>query len=267
MKQPLTPPPLAKVKLTDFDAAHVEGDWDKDSAAQRIEENTQALAELAHRLYAEDRRSVLLVLQGMDTSGKDGTIRKVTTGVNPLSFQITAFKQPTPEEMDHDFLWRVHHRTPNRGHIGIFNRSHYEDVVIVRVHELVTESVWKRRYDQINDFERLLVENGVTLVKCFLHISKDEQRERLQERLKDPTKRWKFNAGDLDERKRWDEYVEAYEDALTRCNTEHAPWHIVPADRKWYRNLVVSTLLRETLERMDPQYPPDPPELKGLIVN
>ena len=267
MKQPLTPPPLSKIKLAEFDAAYVEGDWDKDSAAERMEANTQALAGLAHRLYAEDRRAVLLVLQGMDTSGKDGTIRKVTTGVNPLSFQITAFKQPTPEELDHDFLWRVHQRTPNRGQIGIFNRSHYEDVVIVRVHELVPESVWKRRYEQINNFEQLLVENGVTLVKCFLHISRDEQRERLEERLKDPTKRWKFNAKDLDERKRWDDYVEAYEDALTRCNTEHAPWHIIPADRKWYRNLIVSALLRDTLEKMDPQFPPDPPELEGLVVN
>src|SRR5688572_12210344 len=180
MKQPLTPPPLSKVKLADFDPAHVEGDWDKESAEQRLEENTEALADLAYRLYAEDRRSVLLVLQGMDTSGKDGTIRNVTTGINPLSFQITAFKQPTPEELDHDFLWRIHLRTPNFGQIGIFNRSHYEDVLVVRVHELAPKAVWKSRYDQINNFEQLLVESGVTLVKCFLHISKDEQRERLE---------------------------------------------------------------------------------------
>ncbi len=266
MKQPLTPPALSKVKLADFDPKHVEGDWSKESAEKRLEENTEALADLAYRLYAEDRRSVLLVLQGMDTSGKDGTIRHVTTGINPLSFQITAFKQPTPEELDHDFLWRIHLRTPNFGQIGIFNRSHYEDVLVVRVHELAPKSVWKKRYDQINNFEELLVESGVTPVKCFLHISKDEQRERLEERLEDPTKRWKFSAKDVDERRHWDEYVDAYEDALTRCNTEHAPWHIVPGDRKWYRNLVVSNLLRETLEWMDPQFPPEPPDLEGLVI-
>jgi len=266
MSQPLSPPPLSKVKLSDFDPRHVDGDWDKLKAGARITENASVLRELAYRLYAEDRRAVLLVLQGTDTSGKDGTIRKATTGINPLSFSITAFTQPTGEELAHDFLWRVHETAPRRGHIGIFNRSHYEDVVVVRVRELVPKSVWRTRYDRINEFEQLLVDEGVTLIKCFLHISKDEQRERLEARLEDPTKRWKFRRGDLEERKRWDDYQAAYEDAISRCNTTHAPWHIVPADRKWYRNLVVSNLLRETLEKLDPQFPEEEAGLDEIVV-
>ena len=266
MKQPLTPEPLSKIKLCDFDPRYVDGEWDKDSAAKQIEKNVQDLGDLAYRLYAENRRAVLLILQGMDTSGKDGAIRTVMTGINPLSCQITSFKVPSAEELDHDFLWRIHLATPNRGQIGIFNRSQYEDVLVVRVHKLAAEKEWKSRYERINEFENLLVEGGVTLVKCFLHISKDEQRERLQARLDDSTKRWKFSMGDLAERKLWDDYQEAYEDALTHCNTKHAPWHIVPADRKWYRNLVVSDLLREALERMNPQFPEAEKGLEGLKV-
>lgn len=222
--------------------------------------------ELAYRLFAENRRSVLLVLQGMDTSGKDGTIRAATTGINPLDFSITAFKQPSMEELDHDFLWRIHKATPGRGRIGIFNRSHYEDVLVVRVHKLVPRSVWRARYEAINRFERYLTANGTTVLKCFLHISKDEQRQRLEARLADPTKRWKFSKADVEERKLWDDYQQAYEDALTRCNTEYAPWHVVPADRKWYRNLVVSNLLRETLEKMDPKFPPEEEGLDKIVV-
>lgn len=255
MSQPLIPHRHSHVNLKDFDPRYVDGDWNKLTAAEKIAENTAISGELAYRLYAENKRSVLLVLQGMDTSGKDGTIRAATTGINPLNFNITAFKQPSVEELEHDFLWRIHKATPARGHIGIFNRSHYEDVLIVRVHKLVPKSVWRPRYEAINGFERHLAANGTTVVKCFLHISKDEQRERLEARLDDPTKRWKFSKGDLEERKLWDDYQEAYEDALTRCNTEHAPWHIIPGDRKWYRNLVVSNLLRETLEKMDPKFP------------
>jgi PPK2 family polyphosphate:nucleotide phosphotransferase len=266
MTQPLTPPPLSPVTLAKFSPRHIEGAWNKISATARLKENTAVIRDLAYRLYAEDRRAVLLVLQGMDTSGKDGTIRKVTTGVNPLSIQITAFKAPTPVELDHDFLWRIHAAAPNRGQIGIFNRSHYEDVLIVRVHDLVPKAVWKKRYDLINDFERMLVEEGTTILKCFLHISRDEQRARLEARLKDATKRWKFKTGDLDERKLWNDYQRAYEDALTRCNTQHAPWHIVPADRKWYRNLVVSNLLRETLEKLDPQFPPEEAGLDDIVI-
>jgi len=266
MSQPLSPPPLSKVKLKEFDPRHVEGEWDKAKAKAEIKANTEACDALAHRLYAEQQRSVLLVLQGMDTCGKDGTIRKVTTGINPMSFRITAFKQPNVEELAHDFLWRVHEAAPRRGHIGIFNRSHYEDVVVVRVRELAPKPVWRTRYDRINEFEQLLVDEGVRTIKCFLHISEDEQRKRLEARLKDPTKRWKFRRGDLDERKRWDDYQAAYEDAITRCNTEHAPWHIVPSDRKWYRNLVVSNLLRETLEKLDPQFPEEEAGLDEIVV-
>jgi PPK2 family polyphosphate:nucleotide phosphotransferase len=266
MKQPLTPPPLSEVKLKDIDPRYVSGDWDKDKAEKRIQENAAAIGALAYRLYAEDRRAVLLVLQGMDTSGKDGTIRAVLADVNPQSCSITSFKAPTTDELAHDFLWRIHKAEPRCGQLGVFNRSHYEDVLVVRVHNLVPEKQWKTRYDRINDFERLLAAGRIRLVKCFLHISKEEQRERLQARLDDPTKRWKFSAGDLEERKYWDDYQRAADDLLTRCNTKHAPWHIVPSDRKWYRNLVVSTLLREALEEMDPQFPEEQEGLDELVV-
>ncbi len=266
MSQPLKPPVGEKVHLAAYDPRHVAADWDKASASAQIKENTAICSELAYRLYAENRRAVLLVLQGMDTSGKDGTIRTVLSGVNPQSFHITSFKQPSSEELDHDFLWRIHGAIPGRGEIGIFNRSHYEDVLIVRVHNLVPEKEWQSRYERINEFEELLVEGGVTIVKCFLHISKDEQRERLLARLENPDKRWKFNKGDVAERKLWDDYQQAYEDALTRCNTHHAPWHIIPSDRKWYRNLVVSKILRETLEKLDPQFPEAEPGLEGIVV-
>lgn len=266
MCRPITFKPGSKIKLKDIDPRSVEGDWDKESAKERIRENTAVSRDLAYRLYAENRRAVLLVLQGMDTAGKDGTIRTVLTGICPQSCQITSFKQPSSEELDHDFLWRIHKAVPRRGDIGIFNRSQYEDVLIVRVHELVPKEEWRSRYERINEFERLLTEGGVTILKCFLHISHEEQRERLQARLDNPEKRWKFSTADLAERKRWPDYQEAYEDALVKCNTEHAPWHIVPSDRKWARNLTVSTLLRDTLERMDPQVPPSEPGLDGIVV-
>jgi PPK2 family polyphosphate:nucleotide phosphotransferase len=266
MSQHIIPPFGKHVHLADYDTRTVDGDWDKDSANEQIKKNAEVSSELAYRLYAEDRRAVLLVLQGMDTSGKDGTIRTVMTGVNPQSFHIVSFKTPSSEELDHDFLWRVHGAVPPRGHIGIFNRSHYEDVLIVRVHNLVPENQWRARFEQINQFEELLTDGDVTIVKCFLHISKEEQRERLQSRLDNPHKLWKFNKGDLDERKLWDEYQHAYEDALTKCNTKHAPWHIIPSDRKWYRNLIVSQILRETLEKLDPQFPPPQADLEGLVV-
>jgi PPK2 family polyphosphate:nucleotide phosphotransferase len=266
MSQSLIPTIGKPVRLADYDTRTVNGDWDKESANEEIKRNAEVSSELAYRLYAEDRRAVLLVLQGMDTSGKDGTIRTVMTGVNPQTFHIISFKTPSSEELDHDFLWRIHKAVPPRGHIGIFNRSHYEDVLIVRVHNLVPEEQWRTRYDRINQFEALLTEGGVTIVKCYLHISKQEQRERLQARLDKPHKLWKFNKADLDERKKWDDYQRAYEDVLTLCNTEHAPWHIIPSDRKWYRNLVVSQILRETLEKLDPQFPPAEEGLEGLVV-
>ena len=266
MTQPLTVEPGTEIRLADFDPRYVEGDWNKKTAAQQIEENTGITRDLAYRLYAENRRSVLLVLQGMDTAGKDGTIRTVMTGVNPQSCQIVPFKQPSNEELDHDFLWRIHKAVPRRGNIGIFNRSHYEDVLVVRVHNLVPESQWRGRYERINEFERMITEGGTTILKCFLHISKEEQRERLQARLDNPHKRWKFSRADINERKLWDDYQRAYEDALNLCNTELAPWHIVPADRKWYRNLTVSQILRRTLQQLDPQFPPCEEGLDEIVV-
>jgi PPK2 family polyphosphate:nucleotide phosphotransferase len=264
--QPVVVPPGTHIRLVDFDPRHVEGDWTKKSAGKLVNENAAVLDGLAYRLYAENRRALLIVLQGIDTSGKDGTIRSVMTGVNPQGCQITSFKQPSIEELDHDFLWRIHLATPRRGNIGIFNRSHYEDVLVVRVKKLVPEAEWRSRYQRINEFEQLLAEGGITILKFFLHISKEEQRERLQERLDDAGKRWKFSLGDLEERKLWDDYERAYEDALTKCNTAHAPWHIVPADRKWYRNLVVSQAIRAALERMDPQIPPAEEGLAGISI-
>jgi len=265
-QQLLTVPPNTQVRLADFDPRYAQEDWDKKSARRQIADNTAVTRDLAYRLYAENRRAVLLVLQGMDTAGKDGTIRTVLTGVNPQSCQVVPFKQPSSLELDHDFLWRIHQAVPRRGNIGIFNRSHYEDVLVVRVHNLVPESQWQGRYDRINEFEKLLAEGGVTIVKCFLHISKEEQKERLQARLDNPEKRWKFSKGDLTERKLWDDYQRAYEEALTQCNTATAPWHIIPSDRKWYRNLTVSQILRKTLESLDPQFPASEEGLDGIVV-
>ncbi len=265
-QQPTTVQPGTRVKLADFDPGYRSGVRRKRDALAEFVDNTTALGELAYKLYAENRRSLLLVLQGMDTAGKDGTIRKVMRGVNAQSCRVTSFKQPSHEELDHDFLWRIHRAVPAKGNIGIFNRSHYEDVLVVRVHTLVPEKVWKQRYEVINTFERLLTDGGTTIIKVFLHISKDQQRERLQARLDDPERRWKFNSGDLSERKLWEDYQQAYEDALTHCNTSHAPWHIVGADRKWHRNLIVSRILRRTLEEMDPRFPPAEDGLEGVVV-
>jgi PPK2 family polyphosphate:nucleotide phosphotransferase len=266
MSQPLTLPPGKRFRLQDFDPRYDDETSDKQSSAAEIEDNAREMADLAYRLFAENRRALLLVLQGMDTSGKDGTIRTVMRGMNPQSCQVVPFKQPSDEELDHDFIWRVHRAVPRRGNIGIFNRSHYEDVLVVRVHNLVPESEWRTRYDRINDFERLLTEGSVTIVKCFLHISKDAQRERLQARLDNANKRWKFRQGDLTERKLWDSYQAAYEDALNLCNTECAPWHVIPSDRKWYRNLTVSRLLLATLRELDPQFPPPEENLDAVVV-
>lgn len=229
-------------------------------------ELNQKLEILQERLWAEHKHKVLVVLQGLDTSGKDGVIRKVFERVNPLGVRVAAFKAPTEEELDHDFLWRVHQQVPGRGEIAIFNRSHYEDVLVARVRRLVPQKVWKGRYDQINDFERLLTETGTTLLKFYLHISKDEQKRRLQERLDDPEKRWKFRKGDLEDRALWDEYTRAYEDALARTSTRHAPWYVVPADKKWYRNLVIATILVETLEKLDISRPEPAEDLTGVVI-
>jgi PPK2 family polyphosphate:nucleotide phosphotransferase len=265
-KQPLCLPPGEKSRLADFDADYTGRLKSKKHAQTEIDENIAVLDDLGYRLYAENRRSLLLVLQGMDTAGKDGTIRHVMRGFNPQSCQVTPFKQPSAEELAHDFLWRIERAAPRKGFVGIFNRSHYEDVLVVRVHNLVPKEEWETRYERINQFEKMLHDGGTTIVKVFLHISKDEQRKRLQARLDDPKKRWKFNRDDLQERRLWDDYQQAYEAALTRCNTEHAPWYVVPANRKWYRNLVVSRILRKTLERLDPQFPPAEEGLEGLVV-
>ena len=246
--------PGQRVRLADFDPADTAG-FHKDEVAERLEKNVAKLADWHQRLFAESRRALLILLQGMDTSGKDGTIAHVMTGFNPQGCRVTAFKAPSPAELSHDFLWRVHQAVPARGEIGIFNRSHYEDVLIVRVHNLTPKDVWSRRYEQINAFERILAGNDVTILKFFLHISKDEQLERLRSRLDDPAKLWKFNPGDLAERKLWSRYVAAYEDALSRCSTDDAPWFIIPANKKWMRNLAVSQILLETLVHLNPKFP------------
>jgi PPK2 family polyphosphate:nucleotide phosphotransferase len=266
MKQPLTVASGKKIRLADFCPSYTNDIKNKKNARQELNENLAILSEMGYRLYAENRRALLLVLQGMDTSGKDGTIRHVMRGFNPQSCQVTSFKQPSIEELHHDFLWRIAKAVPGKGNVGIFNRSHYEDVLVVRVHQLVPKKEWETRYERINAFEKLLTEGGTTVVKVFLHIDKQEQRRRLQSRLDDPKKRWKFDAGDLRERLLWDQYQRAYEDALTLCNTKTAPWYIVPADHKWYRNLIVSRILCKTLKKMAPQYPPPAKDLDKVVV-
>jgi PPK2 family polyphosphate:nucleotide phosphotransferase len=238
--------PGARVALDQYDPADTAG-LEKDEGKELLQELDAELAELQELLYAAGQQSVLLLLQGLDTSGKDGTIKRVLKEVNPAGCQIVSFKQPTEDDLAHDFLWRVHARVPKRGYLGVFNRSHYEDVLVVRVHNLAPEEVWRARYWQINDFERLLADTGTILIKCFLHISKDEQKERLLAREEDVTKAWKLAPGDWVERRSWDAYTAAYEDALQECGTPWAPWYIVPADKKWFRNVAVAQLLVEAL--------------------
>ena len=241
-------------------------DGDKEAGKQVLKMLGKRLADLKELLYAESKRKILLVLQAMDTGGKDGTIRKVLGRVNPQGVNVANFKRPTPRELAHDYLWRVHPHTPAKGEIAVFNRSHYEDVLVVRVHNLVDPEVWQRRYDHINAFERMLADEGTTILKFYLHISKEEQRERLQARLDKPHKRWKFDPGDLDERKLWDAYRLAYETMLSRTSTEWAPWYIIPADRKWYRNLVIATTLVQTLQGFHMEYPQPDLDLEGIVV-
>jgi len=252
----------ARITLSDDTAAAPSNAPSKDDAQHEVSQLTKRLDQLQEALYAESRRAVLVVLQGRDTAGKDGAIRKVFGPLNPQGVTVTSFKAPTAVELAHDFLWRVHQAAPPRGTIGIFNRSHYEDVLVVRVHELVPQSVWRPRYEQINLFERILTENGVAVLKFFLHISREEQRERLRARLEDPAKYWKFSAGDLGERDKWDAYTAAYEEALQRTSTAEAPWWVVPADKKYFRDLVVAQVVTETLEQMDPKYPGAPDGLE-----
>jgi PPK2 family polyphosphate:nucleotide phosphotransferase len=257
--------PGTKVDLSAIDPASTDGaPGDRRTTEATIPELHNQLLGLQDRLWAEAKRSLLVVLQALDAGGKDGTIKHVFGGVNPQATHVTAFKVPTAQELAHDFLWRVHAAVPAAGQIGIFNRSHYEDVLAVRVHQLVPEDVWRGRYRIINDFEHALTAGGTTIVKLFLHISKDEQRERLQERLDNPTKRWKFRPSDVEERAHWDDYMRAYADALERTSTKEARWYVIPADHKWMRNWAVSRVLIETLTRMDPHYPK--PEGLGNIT-
>ncbi len=228
------------------------------------EKLTARLGDLQELLFAEHKRRLLVILQGMDTSGKDGTVRHVMRGVSPQSVRAVSFKKPTQVELDHDFLWRVHAQVPAAGEIVIFNRSHYEDVLVVRVHGLVSEKVWRKRYALINDFEQTLTESGTTILKFFLHISKNEQRERLQARLDDPTKRWKFQHGDIEERRLWNDYRKAYEDALEKTSTKWAPWIVVPANKKWFRNYVAAKTIVGALEAFDMKYPQ--PDLKAETI-
>ncbi len=264
-KYRVSPKPGSKVSLRQYDPDY-HGDYDEVSAEAEVEKLKQKIEKLQEKLYAEGKQSLLVVFQAMDTGGKDGVIKKVFGGINPAGVHVTSFKAPSSEELAHDFLWRVHQHTPPKGYIGVFNRSHYEDVLVVRVNNLVPKSVWKLRYDYINQFEQLLVANGTRILKFYLHINKDEQKQRLLDRLAEPKKHWKFSIGDLPVREQWDEYMEAFEALLERCNTEYAPWHVVPANHKWYRDLVVAKAIVETLEKMNPQYPPAEAGLENVVI-
>ena len=255
--------PDSSVKLSRIDPGNSHG-VDKDAACEQLEKIRERLSVLQYLLYAEARRAVLVVLQGIDAGGKDGTIRHVMSGLNPQGVSVTSFKAPDGEEKRHDYLWRVHKAVPEYGKLGIFNRSHYEDVLIVRVHSLVPKSVWSKRYGQINDFEHMLSESGVRIIKFLLYISKDEQARRFRERLDDSAKNWKFSHADIKEREHWDEYIEAYEAALRKCSTERAPWYVIPANKKWFRNFAVAQILADTLEEMDMKYPKPTADLTGI---
>jgi len=257
--------PGQSVELSDWDTDD-NGDLDRDGAEDRTDDLNDRLEELQELLYAEGKHKVLVVIQATDTGGKDGTIRHVFDKLNPQGVKVASFKRPTDDELAHDYLWRVHKQTPKSGEITIFNRSHYEDVLVVRVHDIVPEGRWSRRYDHINNFEQLLADEGTTIIKLFLHISKDEQRERLQARLDEPDKNWKFDSGDLKERERWDDYQEAFRVMLERTSTDDAPWFVIPADRKWFRNLVISEILVEALEGLDMAFPPAEDDLTDLKV-
>ncbi len=258
--------PGERLVLGEVATDHGNDALDKDAAQKQIRADREELVALQELLYAEGKHAVLIILQAMDTGGKDGVIRHVFGGVNPQGCTVTAFKVPTPEELAHDYLWRVHKVVPPKRMLGIFNRSHYEDVLVVRVHQLVPEAVWRPRYEQINQFERHLTENGVTILKFFLHISKAEQKRRLQERLDVPEKRWKFSVGDIKERALWEEYMAAYEEMVNRTSTAWAPWYVVPADRNWYRNLVVGRVIVETLRGFDMRYPQPTENLADIVI-
>jgi len=245
-----------RIHLEDFNADDLSfSPEDKQAAKKELKKLRKGLIKLQQLLYAENKHKVLIILQAMDSGGKDGTIRSIFKGVNPQGVQVAGFKVPTPVELAHDYLWRVHQKTPARGEIVIFNRSHYEDVLVVRVHGLMSEQVWKKRYQQIVEFERLLVEEGTLILKFFLFISKEEQRKRFVERVENPEKQWKFNPKDIDERQHWDTYMQAYQDVLDKTGTKFAPWHVIPANRNWYRDLIIARILVAQLEKLNMSYP------------
>jgi len=259
--------PGTKPDLAAIDPASTPGfDGDKDAAHDRLKELRHELTSFQERLWAEGRQSLLIVLQALDAGGKDGLIRKVITAFNPQGTRVTGFDVPTEEELRHDFLWRVHAAVPGKGRIGVFNRSHYEDVLVVRVKKLVPKSVWEQRYEQINSFEATLAASGTRIVKVYLDISRDEQRERFQKRLDNPDKHWKWSSGDLETRDRWDDFQSAYADAMERCSTVHAPWFVVPANHKWYRDLAVAEILVEAAREMDPQWPEVQEDLSAVVI-
>ncbi len=256
--------PGSQVDLGNIDAGFKDRHESHEHALPEIEQYGRRLSELQYLLYAENRRSLLICLQGRDAAGKDGTIRHVLSVMNPQGCTVSGFKAPSVEEAEHDFLWRYHLHTPRRGEVAIFNRSHYEDVLVVRVHDLVPEAVWSQRYGQINDFERMLAANGTHILKFYLHIDPHEQLERFRQRLEDPTRHWKISDADYAERPYWDAYTAAFEDALGLCSTDHAPWFIIPANHKWFRNLAISRIVVETLESLDMQFPPPQVDIEEI---
>ncbi len=263
LSKALLVPPGSRIKLASIDPSDTCG-YDKEAAAGHLEKNLDRLSVLQYLLYAEAARSVLVVLQGIDAGGKDGAIRDVMTGLNPQGVKVTSFKVPEGAEKRHDYLWRIHRALPEFGQLGIFNRSHYEDVLVVRVHNLVPKDVWSQRYDQINAFERMLAENGTRVVKFLLYIDKEEQARRFNQRIEDKTKNWKFSTADVKEREYWDDYIAAYQDMLRRCSTHHAPWYVIPANKKWFRNLALSQILRAELENMNLKFPKPTADLSGI---
>ena len=246
--------PGRRVQLHDDQASNTFG-WEKHEAIAAVEENRKKVSDLQYKLYADGRHALLVVIQAIDAGGKDGTVHDIFTAMNPQGCIVTSFKAPTAEELKHDYLWRVHQRVPARGMVGVFNRSQYEDVLIVRVEKLVPKAVWRGRYEQINEFERMLTSNSVRIVKVFLQISKEEQKKRLEDRLRDPNRQWKFSPEDLVKRRQWAEYQKAFEAMLTRCSTKHAPWYVIPADKKWFRNLAVSQIVATEMGRMPLRFP------------
>lgn len=257
--------PSAKFDLSEIKTDYTGRIESKEQAENMLSKNIEIMTELQDKLYAQDKYSVLIIFQAMDAAGKDGTIKHVMSGLNPQGTQVFSFKQPSKEELDHGFLWRIQKVVPERGRIGIFNRSHYEDVLIVRVHnlirfqqipeELIDDKIWQKRFRQINDFEKYLYENGTVIIKFFLHISKEEQKKRFLSRIDDPAKNWKFSAADVEERKYWNDYMNAYQDAISATSTKYAPWYIIPADKKWFARLAVSEIIVQTLKKLNPEYP------------